>query len=222
MPISISAGWLSYLAAHALIAFTWLLSGQAVHAQGDPNSCGSLVNGYGPYDYRTQRIKLEVVERAHFTPKIEALIQGRLSTLLAQDIAYTLHTSPNHHRALISLVRLGERFKSPQPQGLTRPIECYFDRAIRFTPDDTVVLVLYARFLIKHKRIAEAVHQLEAAILHANDNPLSHYNIGLAFFDSGQYDNALVQAHKALALGLESTELTDLLKAANKWREPAN
>lgn len=38
----------------------------------------------------------------------------------------------------------------------------------------------------------------------------------------GQYDKALVQAHKALALGLERTELVDQLKAANQWQEPAN
>lgn len=181
MPISISASRLFNLGALALIACISVLSSPAAYAQGDPSSCGAIANHYGLYDYRTERTKLKVVEGAHFTPKIEALIQGRLSTLLAQDIAYTLHTSPNHHRALISLVRLGERFKSPQPQGLTRPVKCYFDRAIRFTPDDTVVRVVYARFLSKQKRSDEAVQQLEAAIGYVKDNPLSHYNIGLAF-----------------------------------------
>jgi tetratricopeptide (TPR) repeat protein len=85
-----------------------------------------------------------------------------------------------------------------------------------------VVRVVYARFLSKQKRNDEAAQQLEAAIGYVKDNPLSHYNIGLAYFDMGQYDKALVQAHKALALGLDRTELVDQLKAANQWQEPAN
>lgn len=222
MPISISASRLFYLVALSLVACISVLSSLAAHAQGDPNSCGTIANHYGPFDYRTQREQLKVVEHAHFTPSIAALIQIRGNTNLSQDIAYTLHAAPNHHRALMALVQLGERMKTPQPQGLVRPIECYFDRAIRFTPDDTVVRVLYSQFLNKHSRATEAISQLDVAVEYAKDNGFSHYNIGLAFFDLGQYEKALGQAHRAAALGFDRDELTAQLKSVKKWQENAN
>lgn len=196
--------------------------GVHAHAQGAPNNCGSIANHYGPFDYRTQRDKLKIVEEFHFTPEVEALIRGNTASNPGPDIAYTLHTSPNHVRALMALVRLGEKMKTPQPPGVAFPIECYFDRAIRFEPDDTVVRILYAQFLNKHDRTGEALQQLDIAVSYAKDNAFSHYNIGLAYFDLRQFDKALAQAHKAAALGFERTELSDLLKGVNKWQEPAN
>jgi tetratricopeptide (TPR) repeat protein len=196
------------------------LTGQGLHAQENPGNCGSIQNHYGPFDYRTQRDQLEVVERYHFTPAIAALIQIRGNTNLSQDIAYTLHTSPNHLRALMALVRLGERMKSPQPVGLVRPIECYFDRAIRFAPDDTLVRVLYSQFLSKQSRKVEAIGQLDSAVVIAKDNGFSNYNIGLAFFDMGEYEKALKQAHRAVELGFDRRELADQLRSENKWRDP--
>lgn len=208
------------------IAMTFALCASAMwvtqaHSQGDPNNCGPIANHYGPYDYRTQRQNLKIVEDFHFTPEVDALIGGK-SGYLGADIAYTLHTSPNHHRALIAMVRLGEKMKTPQPKHVRYPVECYFDRAIRFAPNDTVVRILYAQFLAKHGRTNESLQQLEAAVFHAKDNPFSHYNIGLMYFDLGRFDKALTQAHKAAALGFEKTELADLLKRANKWQEPVN
>src|SRR4051812_47506028 len=61
--------------------------------------CGSLANPYGPFDYRTSKDKLDIVEGAHFTPDVETLRSGSTGSLGA-DIDYTLRTSPNHHRAL--------------------------------------------------------------------------------------------------------------------------
>lgn len=191
------------------------------HSQTGPSNCGPIANHFGPFDYRTQRDTLRSVENAHFKPEVESLITGVTGSIGA-DIDYLLHVSPNHHRALIAIVRLAEKMKTPQPQGVPFTVECYFDRAIRFKPDDTVVRVLYAQFLTKGGRKNDALQQLEAGVLYAKDNAFSHYNIGLAYFDLGQFDKALAQAHKAGALGFERTELADRLKGINKWQDPAN
>lgn len=188
-------------------------------SQVDPNTCGPITNHYGPFDYRTQKASLKIVEEYHFTPEVEALIRGK-SGYLDSDIAYTLHTSPNHHRALIALTRLAERLKTTQPAHLVRPVECYFERAIRFRADDTVVRILYAQFLTKGGRKDEALYQLDTAVTYAKDKAFSHYNIGLAYFDMGQFDKALAQAHTATALGFDRTALADQLKGVNKWQEP--
>lgn len=214
--------WCRPTAARISLSLTLSLTliGGAIAQSGVAN-CGPIANHYGPFDYRTQKDRLKVVDEHHFTPEVEALIRGKSSLDIEADIAYTLHTSPNHHRALIAMTRLGEKRKMPKLPRAAYSIECYYDRAIRFVPNDTVVRALFAQYLAKNGRIGEALSQLDAAVTYAKDNPLSHYNIGLVYFDLGQYDKALVQAHKALELELDRTELSDLLKGVNQWREPA-
>jgi tetratricopeptide (TPR) repeat protein len=194
------------------------LSGH-VAAQG-VNACGSLESAYGPYDYRLERNgHLRIVERFHFSPAVEGLVHGD-SGDIGGDLNYVLMTSPNHHRALLATMRFGERSKSPQPPGMKFSIDCYFDRAIRFQPDDTVVRELFAQYLGKNGRMPEARQQLAVAARYAGDNALSHYNIGLLYFDFKDYDEALAQAHAAMELGYVRTELRDKLKSVDKWREP--
>lgn len=187
-------------------------------------ACGSLsqgTGGYGPYDYRTDKSKLPIVEGAHFTPAVESLVRGNSAVLPGGDLDYTLRAIPNHHRALMAMMRYGEKMKSPQPQGTRYSVECYFDRALRFRPDDTIVRMIYATFLSKSARVSEAIQQLEQAGASAGNNAFSHYNIGLVYFDLKYYDKALVQAHKAIALGFIQTGLSDRLRSVGKWTVPA-
>jgi tetratricopeptide (TPR) repeat protein len=199
-----------------------LLLALASAAQAQAPACGTLENHYGPFDYRTHRDKLEIVERYHFTPSVESLRAGASSTKLGGDISYLLATSPNHHRGLLAMMRLAEREKSPHPKNMRYSVECYFDRAIRFQRNDTTVRMLYAQYLQKQKRTPEALAQLQVASDIAKDNGFTNYNIGLVYFEMGQYDLALAQAHRAKALGFDQPELAQMLAAKNKWKEPAN
>lgn len=189
-------------------------------AQSAPPPCGSLDNAYGPYDYRTDRDKLQIVEVAHFTPPVETLLRGERGHL-SQDIDYTLRASPNHHRALASMTRLAERQKVDKVAGASWDVDCYYIRALRFRGNDTTVRMLYATYLHRQGRTEEAHKQLNVAREFAQDNPFTHYNLGLVYFDIGSHEQALASAHKAMALGFPRTELKDKLAAAGKWAEPA-
>ncbi len=193
-----------------------------VLAQAGPAGCGPLENSYGPYDYRTEHGEpLQLVEGAHFKPQIEALMHGKVvDAKPGGDIAYTLRAFPNHHRALDAMRRLGEKEKTQRPEGSTYTVECWFERAVRFKPDDTVARMLYASYLSKQKRPAEASQQLALATKSAEDNPFSHYNIGLLYFEIKDYGRALTEAHRALALGFPRMELKQQLVAAGQWKEP--
>jgi len=104
---------------------------------------------------------------------------------------------------------------------LSYPIECYFERALRFQPDDAIAKMLYANYLVAKKRVPDAELQLQAAISVAADNPFTHFNIGMMYFDLKNYPLALSQAHRALDLGFTKPDLKDRLVAAGKWVEPA-
>ena len=198
-------------------------SGSITFAQAIGTSCGELYGPgqYGPYDFRTDKDKLPLVLGTHFTPIVEELIRGTTNATPGGDIDYTLRAIPNNPRALLSMMRLGEREKTPQPSGSHYTVECWFDRAIRFRPDDNVVRMLYVAFLTKNSRKSDAIQQLETVLRTAQDNPFTHYNAGLLYFDLNEYEKALTQAHKAMELGLLRPELREKLKAAGKWQEPA-
>jgi hypothetical protein len=191
-------------------------------AQSGASACGPLAASYGPWDYRTDRDKLPIVLGAHFTPEVEALVRGTSGTRPGADIAYTLRAIPNNPRALIAMMRLGEKEKTPQPYGSTYPVECWFDRAIRFRPDDVIVRMIYSTYLNKLGRVADATKELEIATTYAKDDAFAHYNIGLHYFDLKNYGQALTEAHKAIALGFPQTALRDKLQSVGKWTEPTN
>jgi tetratricopeptide (TPR) repeat protein len=150
---------------------------------------------------------------------VEALVSGHSATI-GGDISYLMRTSPNHHRGLIAIMRLVERTKNPQPRDLQYSIDCYFDRAVRFAPDDVIVRMLFARFLGTRNRLTEARSQLDHATRLAEDNGLTHFNIGLTFFDLGMYPEALARAHSAKSLGFARPELEARLREKGQWADP--
>lgn len=208
------------VAVAALLAFTLALpvAAQTAGAAG----CGDLANGSnGPFDYRNQRRDLRALAEAnHFTPEVETLIRGKSSHVIGSDIHFVLAAFPNHPRALMAMMRLGEKQRTPVPPGAAYSVECYFERAVRFRPDDNVARMTYAMFLSRSARAPEALQQLDRVVGTAGDNAFTHFNTGVLYFEMKQYDKALAQAHAAMAQGLPRTELREQLKSVGKWTEP--
>jgi tetratricopeptide (TPR) repeat protein len=189
-----------------------------------PDICGPVNPPKWGGDYRRASAENKVlVEGAHFTRDVENLkgyynrVRGTRSPPGA-DIQYTLGIWPNHHRALWAMVRLGERDKTDQPKGAWYPVECYFERAIRFIPDDLLVRVIYANYLIKQGLHKEAAVQVDIADKAGDDQTANfYYNLGLALFDLKQYDRAVVRAKQAYDLGFPLPGLKDKLAKVGKW-----
>lgn len=184
--------------------------------------CGTMVvaKRVEPMDYRTDRKLLATVEGGHFQPQVEDLVKPMFDSFGA-DLDYTLHAYPNHHRALLTLIRLGDREHTDQPKDMHYSIDCFLRRAIRWRSDDLIARMIYAQYLIKKNRLPDAKAQLDYVSTKAGDNPFTHYNLGLSYFDMKAYDMALEQAHLAASLGMESESLKNKLAAAGQWREPA-
>jgi tetratricopeptide (TPR) repeat protein len=182
-------------------------------------NCGDLANGYGPFDYRTQKAQLKIVEDFHFDSGVEQLRQGRSGTV-AGDIDYVLRASPNHHRALMAMERLSLKSGVERLPHANYTVTCYFDRAVRFRPDDATVRMLYAHYLAKRGKPAEAVAQLQEAEKLSAENGNLQYNMGLAYLDLKDYDKALAHAHRAYQLGFPLPGLRTRLEKAGKWRDP--
>lgn len=183
----------------------------------DGRACrGGDPGNFGPYDYRIDKDRLPVVERAHFTPEVEQLIRGRSTTNAIGDINYTLVRFPNHHRALYSAVRfsLGDAGDGDRER---YPAECYLQRAVSFKPNDPVPHMLYGLYLHRLGHLEQSLEKYQRAESLAPDDANLHYNMGLVYFDSGNYDESLRYAKQAYSRGMELPALQRRLQEIGRW-----
>jgi hypothetical protein len=200
------------------IGFALAIDPSVSWSQVSADMCGDFTGLQWDYRTATQKQHIEV-EGAHFVPKVEALISGNRGRL-GGDLSYTLRASPNHHRALVSVMRWSERLNSVYLPDLQFQVECYFERGIRFAPNDHVVRMLYAEFLIGKARLSEATKQIEAVAETSADNGFTMYNVGLLYYDMKDYGHALTYAHKSMTLGFFRPELRARLEKVGRWTEP--
>lgn len=208
--IRLTAGLMAGLTAGLL-----LVAGPARAAD---NYCGELANAYGPFDYRdaARAAELATVEGAHFTTSVALGVKGSTGQIGA-DLHYTLRAFPNHPPALAALDRVTLRDKVSQLPGAAYPTECYFERALRFAPDDGAARAAYANYFHARGQFDKALALLVQAAQLAPDNPSIHYNLGLAYARKKDFGAALIHARQAYALGFPLPGLRQMLVAAGQW-----
>lgn len=186
------------------------------HACGDP-----FTNHYGPFDYRTAPPKAKLaVESYHYTPEVQQMSRGHTTTKLAADVAYTLNVFPNHHSALKTMADWSIKSRRNPPEGSRYTVECWFDRGLRFRPDDPMVKMIFGNYLLQIGKSTEAVKHLEEAGRLDSRNANLHYNLGLAYVKLKRFEDALRSAHIAYEEGFPLPGLRNQLKRAGAWRDP--
>ena len=126
---------------------------------------------------------------------------------------------PNHHRALVSIGNLAIRDKIIKPHGMTYSIECYFNRAMRFKPDDVMVRMIYGLYLSKSGKLDDAIQQLNEAVRLEPENANFNYNLGLLYAKNKDFENAKIYAKNAYRMGFPLQGLKNTLSAAGKWSD---
>jgi tetratricopeptide (TPR) repeat protein len=183
------------------------------------NYCGELKNSIGPFDYREKKENEEalmLVEGRHFTEKYERLIEDEKG-YIGGELAYTLRAFPNHHRALMAFGKLALKKKTQHPFGSAYSVECFFERAMRFKPDDGIVHLVYGIYLALAGNSEKAIEQLMQADKLEPNNANVHYNLGLLYFKKIDYENAIKYAKSAYRLGFSLPWLKDALIKSGRW-----
>lgn len=171
---------------------------------------------FGPFDYRdpaNHGFNLNIVEQAHFTPNVAALVSGANSGTVHGDLGYTLNAFPNHSRALQSLADLAIRNKKYHIDRMKFSVPCFFNRATTFAPQDGIVNAIYAYYLANIGQKDMAISEAEKAIQKEPKNPKVAYEVGLAYFYIGDIKTAREYADKAKSLGSKAIGLDKLLSS---------
>ena len=182
--------------------------------------CGTLEWNYGPHDYRKANAhQKKLVESAHFDRGVQTLTKTKTGPF-GGDLGYTLSVFPNHPHALMVMERLVETRKRDPAEGASYTLECWYERAMRFRPDDHIPRLLYVNYLIRKNRLPEAMKHLDYVADTTQDDPFAQFNTGMFYTDIKEYDKALVMAHRVIAMGFDRRELRERLTAVGKWVEP--
>ncbi|OWQ93059.1 hypothetical protein CDN99_00700 [Roseateles aquatilis] len=194
------------------------------------DGCGPLENNFGPYDYRDYKdapaknrdsgesSPLFLVESAHFLDTCEAMVYCAAGTP-GREFDYTLRAFPNHHRALVAMMRLAARTKTEKAVDARYTVSCYFNRAMRWRPDDIVVRLIYVVYLNDNGRTELARQQVREAQKLNPENPYSLYNLGMVALDVNEVDIAVESARKAYAAGMAQPMLKQRLVAIKRWTD---
>lgn len=200
---------------------TLLLLAAAAGTAQAKSVCGELQNAYGPYDYRKRAefsSNFDLVEGAHFTEDVRAGLKG-ITGSIGADLDYTLRAIPNHVPALEVMGRYSNKVKMLKLPGAKYPVECYFERAIRFQPDDGAAYAVYGGYLLSVARNAEALKMFQQAVELSPKDATVNYNTGLVYFRNKNYEKANQYAQKAYKLGFPLPGLKNMLVGAGKWVE---
>jgi hypothetical protein len=201
-----------------IAALLALCAGNDLHAA-QVNFCGELDNAYGPFDIRKRAEyppRYTIVEHAHFTAEVENGVKGHSGTL-GGDLDYTLRAIPNHHRALATLASVALRDHAVEINGMQYPVECWFNRALRFTPDDGAVYATYGSYLYSLGQIDRASQIFRQGLNYEPDNITLNYNLGLVYFKQQDYAKARTYAKKAYAAGYPLPGLKNKLIEVHQW-----
>lgn len=187
--------------------------------------CSGGGQGFGPYDYTNPEHRdyhLTIVEKHHFFREVEQLISGP-KTRIVGDLDYTIRAFPNHHRALNAMIRYARsNTRGTRPPLKSRP-ECYLQRALAFKPNDGVVHLLFASYLHRFEHptidnkdawLGMAKKHYQRALELKPKMGAVHYNIGLLYLDTGEFELARKHAREAIRLRYPLAGLRDKLREA--------
>jgi len=185
-------------------------------------TCTGEGQGYGPFDYTNakERHNIPIVEIHHFTPNVENHIKGQ-EGYITGDLDYTLRAVPNHHKALLSVIRYQLKLNKKllaENRPLMTPVECYLQRAIHFSSNDAASISLYAYYLKEINQPEKAADHYQKAINISPNNAKILYSYSLLLIDLKQYDKALEYAKKAYANGKPPEGLKNKLIKLGVWK----
>jgi len=224
--------WLSVV----LFVVFFALSSQA---RSDVSECGVLRNygDIGPFDFadasssawtgEAPRGRIRQVENVHFQPEMEKLNLKLFSIdRLTDEFHYTLRVFPNHPRALLAMSKLERMAGGKLPQRTATQFtpkitaDCFFDRAIRFRPNDKAVRMVHGIHLQQRGKQKEALAEYELAESLGEDGPNFYYNLGLLHADMKNWDKAYEYGIKAERAGFMLPGLRGKLERAGRPLPP--
>ena len=159
---------------------------------------------------------LNTVQKYHLF-RAEDEIRSRNYTPARADLDFLLHYFPNHPQGLLLVVQL-----CTEHSAQNCALDVIFDNAIAVNPKNPGTFVTRGVYLHRVKRYNEAIKSYEDALALDPNSMGAHYNLGLAYLETKQYDLANQHAQLAYGLGAPLPGLRNRLQQSGHWKAAAS
>jgi tetratricopeptide (TPR) repeat protein len=130
------------------------------------------------------------------------------------ELDFILRYFPNHPQALLLMSEVCTKWKQP-----TRcNADAYFQRALQINPDAADTYTIQGMYLQNTGRIDQAIDSYKMALERNPSSMNAHYNLGLAYANKKNFEEANKHAQEAYALGMTLPGLRNMLTKAGAWR----
>jgi tetratricopeptide (TPR) repeat protein len=186
----------------------------------DNSNCGivsgQLVGGVDSYGYLDYINPADQSHLAKANQNYFRLPDASDPNAYPKNVTKPLRISPNHHQALYAMMNY---YKGPRrdkhDEGKGYSMECYFKRANFHSPKDATVYMLHGMYYHWKSDWTNSEKQyLQASKLQPGDIQIN-YNLGLMYFEKGDYESAAKQARIAYDGGFPMEGLRRKLKKVN-------
>jgi tetratricopeptide (TPR) repeat protein len=169
------------------------------------------VNARNDYFAAQGTQELKVVEQYHLGP-CERLLRQREFTRSIEECAFILRIFPNHPQAL--LLTSQACVQSGSPRCL---LDDLFESAIAINPRAAGTFIVQGIYQHRAVQYPKAIQSFTFALKLDPNSMNAHYNLGLTYLETRQFELANAHAQRAYALGASLPGLRDRLRAANHW-----
>jgi tetratricopeptide (TPR) repeat protein len=220
---SVSVSFVAGLLAIGICAAAVLRSGTASADTSPlswPEGCPRDMDRSKLNDYRRREMdpylswSVRDIKANHYDPAIARMRAGEISREVIGDLHFILRGWPNHLPAIQALIEYDQR--GGRQYGFL-PTECYLFRARLFAPDDIEVILAHAYYYWRRKNLASAQRAYEDALRLDSESASAHYNLGLVYFETSDYQKSLEHALKAYDRGFPLPGLRDKLIKSGHW-----
>ena len=129
---------------------------------------------------------------------------------------FILNIFPNHPQALRLVTQACLAFKS----SICR-LDEVFTRAVEINPKIPGTYLIQGVYQYRARQYEKAIESFKGAVAIDSDLADAHYDLGLTYVQTKQYDLANDHAQRAYALGYPLPGLRDKLMRAGKWKPEA-
>lgn len=199
---------LPLLAIAAILAFSSPARGQDSDSQEGPRQNRDY---YDPRELEDIHIYRNV-EKRHLMQGYKEMERKRYLQAYGH-VEFMLRYYPNQPKALNLLSELCTKWNSPQCDA-----DGWFQLAIDRNPSIAQTHVLLALHLHRTGRHKEAVESYKTALKLDPNSLNANYNLGLLYFEMGQYALANEHAQRSYSLGAPYPGLREKLQKAGKWQ----
>lgn len=133
------------------------------------------------------------------------------------EFAFILLHFPNHPQGLMGMVEVCRNWKTPKCS-----MDVFFERAVAVNPNAGGTYVTQGIYLARQGRYPAAIDSYRRSLELEADSPNAHYNLGLAYFETKQFERANEHAQKAYELGFPLPGLREKLKRSGHWKPIAS